>query len=125
MCHLSSLAAVSLQPPVVMSNASAMQVECPAVTPEVVLKASGHVDRFTDFMVTDTKTGDCHRADHLLKGHLEALLEDKKAPLPSDKLQVNQSYPCSKSQHPVDGVSVAWQHQYHAQTACTDCLPRL
>lgn len=65
-----------------------MQVECPAVTPEVVLKASGHVERFTDFMVTDTKTGDCHRADHLLKGHLEALLEDKKAPLPSDKLQV-------------------------------------
>ena len=66
----------------------AMQVECPAVTPEVVLKASGHVERFTDFMVTDVKTGDCHRADHLLKGHLEALLEDKKAPLQSDKLQV-------------------------------------
>ena len=65
-----------------------MQVECPAVTPEVVLKASGHVERFTDFMVTDTKTGDCHRADHLLKAHLEALVEDKKAPLPSDKLQV-------------------------------------
>lgn len=81
-----SLAATSLQVPVV--KLIAVQVECPAVTPEVVLKASGHVDRFTDFMVTDTKTGDCHRADHLLKGHLEALLEDKKAPLPSDKLQV-------------------------------------
>lgn len=70
-----------------MASASAMQVECPAVTPEVVLKASGHVERFTDFMVTDTKTGDCHRADHLLKGHLEALLEDKKAPL-HNKLRV-------------------------------------
>lgn len=34
-----------------------LEVECPAVTPEVVLKASGHVDRFTDFMVTDLKTG--------------------------------------------------------------------
>jgi glycyl-tRNA synthetase len=34
-----------------------LEVECPAVTPEVVLKASGHVDRFTDFMVTDVKTG--------------------------------------------------------------------
>lgn len=34
------------------------QVECPAVTPEIVLKASGHVDRFTDFMVTDLKTGE-------------------------------------------------------------------
>ena len=82
------MAAASLQVPKVRPIASAMQVECPAVTPEVVLKASGHVERFTDFMVTDTKTGDCHRADHLLKGHLEALLEDKKAPLPSDKLQV-------------------------------------
>jgi glycyl-tRNA synthetase len=34
-----------------------LEVECPAVTPEAVLKASGHVDRFTDFMVTDEKTG--------------------------------------------------------------------
>ena len=56
----------------------------------MVLKASGHVERFTDFMVTDAKTGDCHRADHLLKGHLEALLEDKKTPLSSDKAQVCQ-----------------------------------
>ena len=47
-----------------------------------------HVERFTDFMVTDAKTGDCHRADHLLKGHLEALLEDKKAPLSAEKQQV-------------------------------------
>ena len=53
-----------------------LEVECPAVTPEVVLKASGHVDRFTDFMVTDTVTGEPHRADHLLEGHLEALLEN-------------------------------------------------
>lgn len=38
---------------------SMLEVECPAVTPEVVLKASGHVERFTDFMVTDMKTGAC------------------------------------------------------------------
>ena len=35
-----------------------LEVECPAVTPEIVLRASGHVERFTDFMVTDTKTGE-------------------------------------------------------------------
>ena len=58
------------------------------MTPEIVLKASGHVERFTDFMVTDTKTGDCHRADHLLEAHLEAILEDKKNPLPAEKSQV-------------------------------------
>lgn len=34
-----------------------LELECPAVTPEIVLKASGHVERFTDFMVTDVKTG--------------------------------------------------------------------
>ena len=45
-----------------------MEVECPSVTPEVVLKASGHVDRFNDLMVKDVKTADCYRADHLLKG---------------------------------------------------------
>ena len=50
------------------------------MTPEIVLKASGHVERFTDFMVTDVKTGDCHRADHLLEAALEALLEDAKNP---------------------------------------------
>lgn len=58
-----------------------LEVECPAVTPEVVLKASGHVDRFTDFMVTDVKTGDCYRADHLLEAAIEAALEDTKNPL--------------------------------------------
>lgn len=65
-----------------------LQVECPAVTPEIVLKASGHVERFTDFMVTDVKTGDCHRADHLLEGHLEALLEDTKHPLSAEQTRV-------------------------------------
>lgn len=59
------------------------------MTPEIVLKASGHVERFTDFMVTDTKTGDCHRADHLLEAQLEALLEDRKNPLPAEKTQAS------------------------------------
>ena len=53
-----------------------LELECPAVTPEVVLKASGHVDRFTDLMVADAVTGDCHRADHLLEAALTAALED-------------------------------------------------
>lgn len=58
-----------------------LEVECPAVTPEVVLKASGHVDRFTDFMVSDASTGDCHRADHLLEEALQKLLDDDTANL--------------------------------------------
>jgi glycyl-tRNA synthetase len=58
---------------------SMLEVECPAVTPHPVLKASGHVDRFTDFMVTDMVTGDCHRADHLLENVLDDIIEDPKS----------------------------------------------
>lgn len=66
-------------------------MECPAVTPDPVLRASGHVDRFTDYMVTDVATGDCHRADHLLKAALEAALEDKtKSPSP-EEIKVRRS----------------------------------
>lgn len=53
-----------------------LEVECPSVTPEPVLKASGHVDRFNDLMVKDVKTHECFRADHLLKAHLEVLKQD-------------------------------------------------
>ena len=49
-----------------------MEVECPSVTPEIVLKASGHVDRFNDLMTKDVKTLDCFRADHLLKGTIRS-----------------------------------------------------
>ncbi|KAL4572902.1 hypothetical protein LXL04_019690 [Taraxacum kok-saghyz] len=52
-----------------------LEVDCPCVTPEVVLKASGHVDKFTDLMVKDEKTGTCYRADHLLKDHCKDKLE--------------------------------------------------
>ena len=75
----------SLRP---LFDTSHVQVECPAVTPEVVLRASGHVERFTDLMVTDKVTGDCHRADHLLEHALEALLEDTAKPLPADRRKV-------------------------------------
>jgi len=55
-----------------------LEVECSMLTPEPVLKASGHVDRFADFMVKDPKTGECFRADHLIKDHLNKMLGDKK-----------------------------------------------
>ncbi|CAI5471189.1 unnamed protein product, partial [Closterium sp. Yama58-4] len=52
-----------------------LEVDCPCVTPDAVLRASGHVDKFTDLMVKDVKTQACYRADHLLKDHLGELLE--------------------------------------------------
>jgi len=53
-----------------------LEVECPSVTPEVVLRASGHVEKFTDLMVNDTVTKDCFRADHLVEENLERMLGD-------------------------------------------------
>ncbi|KAI3929570.1 hypothetical protein MKX01_025738 [Papaver californicum] len=63
-----------------------LEVDCPCVTPEVVLKASGHVEKFTDLMVKDEKTGTCYRADHLLKDFCKEKLE-KDLNLPIEKVQ--------------------------------------
>ncbi|XP_035207328.1 glycine--tRNA ligase-like [Stegodyphus dumicola] len=54
-----------------------LEVDCTILTPENVLKASGHVDRFADLMVKDLKNGECFRLDHLIKAHLEKLMTDK------------------------------------------------
>ncbi|KAJ8985812.1 hypothetical protein NQ317_012052 [Molorchus minor] len=55
-----------------------LEVDCSILTPEPVLKASGHVDRFADLMVKDIQTGECFRLDHLIKAHLEKISADKK-----------------------------------------------
>jgi glycyl-tRNA synthetase len=60
-------------------NEDMLEVDCTALTPEPVLKTSGHVDKFNDFMVKDPKTGQCYRADHLLEAHMDKLIADKKA----------------------------------------------
>lgn len=45
-----------------------------------VLKTSGHVEKFTDWMVRDVKTAEVFRADHLVEAVLEARLKgDKEA----------------------------------------------
>jgi glycyl-tRNA synthetase len=53
-----------------------LEIETTNLTPEVVLKTSGHVDRFADYMVKDLVNGDIFRADHLIKNELEARLEE-------------------------------------------------
>ncbi|KAJ8908199.1 hypothetical protein NDN08_008293 [Rhodosorus marinus] len=55
---------------------SMLEIEGTCLTPEPVLKASGHVDRFTDLMVKDTETQECYRADHILKAQLEKIIDD-------------------------------------------------
>ena len=56
------------------------ELDTTIMTPAPVFEASGHVARFADWMVKDTKTGDVLRADHLVKNVLEARLAgDKEA----------------------------------------------
>lgn len=55
-----------------------LEIDTPAMTPDFVLKASGHVDRFTDIMVKDMATGECIRADHLLEDVMEKRMMDTK-----------------------------------------------
>ena len=68
-----------------------LAIECTTLTPYAVLKASGHVDRFEDFMVKDTKTGECYRADKLLEDWCEqaaAKLERSAPPAAREELRL-------------------------------------
>ena len=48
-----------------------LELDTTIMTPAPVFETSGHVARFADWMVKDTKTGDVLRADHLVKDVLE------------------------------------------------------
>ena len=63
-----------------------LELDCVILTPDPVLRASGHVERFADLMVKDRVTGECFRADHLLEQHLEKLAADPKC-LPEKKAE--------------------------------------
>lgn len=57
-----------------------LEVDCTMLTPFEVLKTSGHVDKFSDWMCRDFNTGEIFRADHLVEEVLEARLKgDKEA----------------------------------------------
>ncbi|ODV93535.1 hypothetical protein PACTADRAFT_46336 [Pachysolen tannophilus NRRL Y-2460] len=57
-----------------------LEVDCTMLTPYEVLKTSGHVDKFSDWMCKDPRTGEIFRADHLVEEVLEARLKgDKEA----------------------------------------------
>ncbi|MEM3948592.1 MAG: glycine--tRNA ligase [Zestosphaera sp.] len=70
-------------------------VETPVIAPEVVFKASGHLDSFTDPVVACSGCGKIYRADHLLQevlglrtegmgpGELNSLIKDRGVRCPS------------------------------------------
>lgn len=57
-----------------------LEVDCTMLTPHEVLKTSGHVEKFADWMCKDPKSGEIYRADHLVEEVLESRLKgDKEA----------------------------------------------
>ena len=57
-----------------------LELDTTIMTLADVLKTSGHVDKFADWMVKDVQTGEIFRADHLVEAVLEARLKgDKEA----------------------------------------------
>lgn len=57
-----------------------LELDCTALTPHDVLKTSGHVDKFSDWMCKDPKNGEIIRADHFVEEVLEQRLKgDKEA----------------------------------------------
>ncbi|KIE03019.1 glycyl-tRNA synthetase 1, partial [Metarhizium majus ARSEF 297] len=57
-----------------------LEVDCTVLTPHDVLKTSGHVDKFADWMCKDPRNGEIMRADHFVEAILEARLNgDKEA----------------------------------------------
>ncbi len=68
-----------------------LEISCTNITPESVLKASGHVDRFTDLMVKDKVNGNAYRADKLLIEQLEKILVKEAKTLTAEKvLEIKQ-----------------------------------
>ena len=58
------------------------EIESPTVMPRNTLKASGHVDNFTDPMTQCTECKEVYRADHVI----EAVIDDDVEGLPDEKL---------------------------------------
>ncbi|OII72590.1 glycyl-tRNA synthetase [Cryptosporidium ubiquitum] len=66
-----------------------LEISATCLTPYNPLKASGHVDRFTDLMITDTKTNDCYRADKVLEEYVENRLKEKSSNPPKSEHEKN------------------------------------
>jgi len=62
-----------------------LEMTCTNMTLGEVLKTSGHVEKFADFMVKDLKSGQCHRADKLIDDWVTKTLTKKKNLKPEER----------------------------------------
>ncbi|ORY50183.1 hypothetical protein BCR35DRAFT_310751 [Leucosporidium creatinivorum] len=82
-----------------------LELDTTIMTLSDVLKTSGHVDKFTDWMVKDVKTNEVFRADHLVEGVLEARLKgDKEAR--GAKVEEKEDDPTKKKKKKVKSVAI-------------------
>ncbi|KAL9601706.1 MAG: hypothetical protein Q9219_002317 [cf. Caloplaca sp. 3 TL-2023] len=82
-----------------------LEVDCTMLTPHEVLKTSGHVDKFADWMCKDPKTGEIFRADHLIEEVLESRLKgDKEAR--GQQVQVDQEKEAKRKKKAKDTKAV-------------------
>ena len=82
-----------------------LEVDCTMLTPHDVLKTSGHVDKFADWMCKDPKTGEIFRADHLVEEVLESRLKgDKEAR--GQKVEVDEEKEAKKKRKTKDTKAV-------------------
>lgn len=78
-----------------------LEVDCTMLTPHEVLKTSGHVEKFADWMCKDPKTGEIFRADHLVEEVLESRLNgDKEAR--GQKVEVDEEKEAKKKKKTKD-----------------------
>lgn len=83
-----------------------LEMECTNLTPSSVLETSGHVERFTDFMVRDEKTGECARADKVLEDSIDKYLEVFKGTLNKEEEEAHRVV-----QRQADGYSADELHE--------------
>lgn len=55
-----------------------LEVDCSILTPKIALKASGHLDKFCDLMMRDSKTNEAFRVDHFVKTELNKKIGSNK-----------------------------------------------
>ena len=67
-----------------------LELGCTNLTPHSVLKASGHVDKFTDYMVKDEKNGAFYRADKIIQEFIDKALEKNEKTKKMKEEEVNK-----------------------------------
>lgn len=73
-----------------------LELDTTIMTLSDVLKTSGHVDKFADYMVKDMQSGEIYRADHMVENVLEARLKGDQEARAKEAGQATQAAPAAE-----------------------------